>query len=1019
MVKKRLLPLIVWGFAIYWSLYAPPLFAGGKADPDLSGADALIAEKQYDEAIRILSNLSRRNPDNFSKAQIRLQKIYRIREEYNTVADELLNVVMAENIDNEKVLALIARLEELESSTNPTVRDFITRIHKLSLFNYNRQRLNRILVQGRGQLDLENYEGALQTYYSGMDMYRNDFFEAGYGGIIEERVNWGIDNIDIAVDSFPRTAAPVGQVGTEIVQAVNQNAPSARIDELYNRLNGTMDNYIYLQQLLYKTCAYFDEQLQKFQQEDSTIGDRNFLSFASRLIQGRAGETIQEGMLGALEGYWNKTVGRVAAVIQNRTDSIYAEGFSSASNRRFSAARQNFVDAMDYCRFPISLIIKNRELKDGGNPKTIRLFDQNILSENLEVYLKYESMGESIRYLLQGSAIGMNLEAFYGIEKDSVGRWRSGTITANAAMRSEQDIQTTLEAMNKEIDALLVQADQKETELKDYRAEAEKIGQSNIDFLEYIHNAQAFIGNLRSLVLIEQINSSVRYYAVANGELEKRLAGRKEQYAEGERLIAGVTKTTDNGTTVTEFYPAEGLAILSAMIQQLTGDSREADNVLARYNAESKELASNPTITIQRNSAQSMKNELAALLAGGQNLSAAARSQITQAEAYRLDGQRYYREAQAALSRQNFDIARDRITNAAKQYNSSLAVQESALIRNELYPQLVLLGQEINRIENEVVIRDVRELVTNARNAYFTGNLERAEEMLIRAQNRWHVTNSDNDEEVDYWLNIIRGAVSLRLGRVIPPTAPLYPEMSQLLSEARKDYDEGIKFLNAGQRALGIAKFNDARQKTREVKLMFPVNQEAGMLELMMDQVIDPRAFEADFERRLRAAIAGTERRSIESFADLQNLADINPKYPDMAGIIYRAEVAIGVRPPPPDPRAIARSNELTQSAQRILDGNVTTQFEVALTQINQAISLNPANALATSIKDRLLYRISRPNAIVMNSQDEAAYNQALIEYQQGNFIIVMAIVQRLLQNPQYRNIAKILELQRRVQNLL
>jgi tetratricopeptide (TPR) repeat protein len=187
----------------------------------------------------------------------------------------------------------------------------------------------------------------------------------------------------------------------------------------------------------------------------------------------------------------------------------------------------------------------------------------------------------------------------------------------------------------------------------------------------------------------------------------------------------------------------------------------------------------------------------------------------------------------------------------------------------------------------------------------------------------------------------------------------------------------------------------------------------------MMDRVLDPRAFETDFERRIRVAIAGTERRSIEAFADLQNLAEINPRYPGMTGILTRAEIAMGIRPPPPDPRIIARSDELTASALRILDGNNTTMFEVALAQINEAISLNPNNTRATAVKDRLLNRIARPASIVMNSQDEAAYNQALMEYQQGNYIMALAILQRLLQNPQYRNIAKILELERRVRSLL
>jgi len=186
-----------------------------------------------------------------------------------------------------------------------------------------------------------------------------------------------------------------------------------------------------------------------------------------------------------------------------------------------------------------------------------------------------------------------------------------------------------------------------------------------------------------------------------------------------------------------------------------------------------------------------------------------------------------------------------------------------------------------------------------------------------------------------------------------------------------------------------------------------------------MEQYTDPSAFNASFEQRLRTAVTGTKRRSAESFAELQNLAEINPRYTGIRGIITQAEIDMGYRPPPPDPQALARSRELASSANRILTSNNTTLFEVALTQVNEAIALNPENTDAMRVKDRLLNRMNVPGAVVLSSEDEVEYQKAVRELQAGNNLVAFAVVQRLLQSPKNRNITKLIELQRRIQSIL
>jgi tetratricopeptide (TPR) repeat protein len=242
--------------------------------------------------------------------------------------------------------------------------------------------------------------------------------------------------------------------------------------------------------------------------------------------------------------------------------------------------------------------------------------------------------------------------------------------------------------------------------------------------------------------------------------------------------------------------------------------------------------------------------------------------------------------------------------------------------------------------------------------------------------------------------------------------------MGQLLSDARRNFERGYALIGENRRNEGLALFADARLKTQKVKLMFPMNQEAGILELRMDQVTDPEAFAASFQRRLNEAIAGVERRSAEAFADLQNLAEINPRYPGIADALWQAEILMGRRIAPPDPRILRRSDELTGAARAVVNANVRDQFEAALRQLNEALSLNPNNDEAMALKDLVQTRMGAGNA-VLSSADEGEYQRAVRELQQGNTLTARSLVEQLLQNPRNRNSTRINELRRRIEAIL
>jgi hypothetical protein len=991
----------------------------------LSRADDLIREKQYDEAIQLLTAYISRHPDNFSPAQRRLQRIVKIRGEYNAVADELLDTVVNDG-DPEKILALIRRLEELESSRNPQVQAFIARTQALAQFTYNRNRLLRILEEGRALIEAGRFYDALLAYSGGLDIYRDEFFASGYGEIIENRVAQGIEDITGGIASFPAVSASLNAAAGDFVRAGQQQNAAAsgagvsRIAELYDRLIPPLDQLIAFQQTLYASASYFDDQLALLQQTDKNIGDRSFLSFASHLIRGSTGDGLNDGMLGAMEEYWQTVIAGAERAVENLADDSYAAAYTRIYNHEYESSLPLFETVKQYIQYPLAFIDKWREFRAGDAPPSLELFDRQVLGEAVDVFLKYRTMDQAAGYFMDTAELGSRYERSRGAgESPWVELWRQGGVSAGEALDQERLIRETSGGLLTEVDALLTRAGLDRGEPRNYQDPPENPAGRNTDTPRYMDDVYSVIGALRGRVFDWELEAAVRFYTIANGEFEQRLLSRKAEYEEGNRLIQGVPRNEDQEGTEVDHYPGEGLAVLTRMEQEIAADTQRGAELLNQYAGERNEVSGVGTVNALHGSAQTMVDELASLRAQGQRIAAAARTQIAQADTFRLDGDRFFREARNALAQNNFDVARDRLVRATERFNSSLAIQESASLRTEWDTQLVNLGEEVKRRENEFVIRDVREMVNNARNAYFAGNFEQAEDLLVRAQNRWHSTNVGDDTEVAYWLNVVRGALSLRSGRVIPPTAPLYAEMSQLLSDAKKNYDEGVRYLNANQRTVGIAKFTEARQKTQEVKLMFPVNQEARLLELRMDQVTDPEVFSASFDLRFAEAVAGTKRQSLESFADLQNLAEINPRYPGMAAALIQAEIDMGLRPPPPNPQDLARSNELTAAARRIIDENVTVQFEVALRQLNEALLLNPNNSQAMAAKDQVQIRMNGTRTIVIDSRSEAEYQRAVAELQRGNTLVALAIVEQLLQEPKNRNSTLILELQRRIQSAL
>jgi hypothetical protein len=813
----------------------------------------------------------------------------------------------------------------------------------------------------------------------------------------------------------------------EALEFGNNTDPS-EIQRLYGELRPILEQLGTVRASFLETLDSFENQLALLQRADPALGDRSFLSFASRLIRSPTEE--RGGMLGTVEAYWYAVVPRVEQVVFGITDRSYAAAYRSFTGGVEGGA-DIFRGTMECIQVSLDLItLWNLHYGEAGEPEEEAPdeagaedpLEKAVYPERIGEYLKYYAMERSIQWLLDINPLRSQGLALAQAGFPALSLWREGALPAAEAIAGEDDIRRSYASLAEGLRGLQSGLEGDLLEIRAYRREhGSQEGVPPPGDTEYLDMVNSLINDTAAGFTGQERDSGLRRYTIANGELEKALLAREGEFREAQSLLAGIPRIQEGAVEYLARYPTESLEIFTRMGQSLTGNIAEGRELLSQYGAESPDFLGPAGIGPLHGEAQSFMERLLGIETGAAPLAAQAQTQTAQAESLRREGDRLLQETQNALARNNFDVARDRLSRTTDRYNASLGIQESASLRSSWDTQLVSLGEEITLLQNEVIVREVRGLVNTARDGYFAGMFERAEELLIRARNRWRVTNITDDPEIQYWLTVVQGALSLRSGRVIPVTAPLYAEMSQLLSDARQRYDEGVKFFGSNQRVMGLAKFGEARKKTQEVKIMFPLNQEAGILEIRMDQVTDPPAFDSRFRQRLTEAVAGTKPnvRSLEAFAELQNLAEINPRYPGIRDVVIQAEIDMGFRPPPPDPRALAQSDDLTRQAQAIIDGNVRSQFEVALTLLNRALTLNPNNTRAMLAKDQVQTQVSGKAFIVIDSESERLFQQAVQELQNRNTINAYSIVQQLLQKPQNRNSTRILELQRRIESML
>jgi hypothetical protein len=999
---------------------AAPLAAAGKSDPALTEADGLIQDKRYGEAILILKKFAEKDNERFDAAETRIHAIFQQKNAYYALINELVDTLEDAPDQFEKIVAVTGVLKKMDIPQTDSERYFIDNIDYIALLALKRRQIDDILKEGRALLDKDDFTAAALKYESGFAIFEKEMKEASLGEAIVKGAAENRTKAALAADVVAEAAAPAASFHSALNAASPVTEAPGRLRAAAHALEDLLpelDGLIRAKANLVDAAAFFSgvrSGAEAAVKKSEQIG-LFFFPTSALLIRGRPGEGGSEGILGAADALWKSIVRPFDDAYAGEAERLWKEAHAEAE--REAGSRPTVKAARDFIAGPLVLAAKSALFSEAGRKPedpAPHLIDANIL--------RFRAMDDTLAAF--DDIIGTR--AYSGLQRNTrsaavLASWKEGKIGDQSAFTEIQKDRATIQSLARTLEKDIETIDSGIAECQTRSAgaagpdDAEPIARA----LNHLAAAKRLLESAGEEVFAGALDSALDLYAIANAGLEARLRSLEKDYTQTVPLMEGMEIKTEQGQEVLAHYPREANRVYNSMEDALTDSAQFAEVVYDELQKEPSRLGEYGTFRSVGDQTISLVAKVRALNDDAGNARTLSRDRYQRAESLWRSGERALEEARTALQRGGAGGARAQLDAAVSGLSESLELQENSAIRTLWTNRLEPLAAEIARLEYEEAVKEIREYINNARTRYFNGEAERAEEILVRAETRWAAVRPEPNEEITHWLTIVRGAIALREGTVIPITAPLYPQMSQLLNNAQKEYNDGAALLAARKRAEARSKMEGAQEKTREVRLLYPLNQEARLLELKIEQLLDPAQFESSFRARYNEAASGALKGSMEAYIELENLFQLRPNHPGMRATVAEAQYALGLKMRPVVKSASERAAELASSARRILVAGDPARYAEALSLARRALILDPGNSVAAQTADRLQISQSADAVLVADTAGEQDYFRAVREFQQGNGILAMSIVERLLQNPANRNNVRINALRRRIQSSL
>ena len=997
--------------------------------------DRLIKDTEYDKALQLLNSYLKKHPENFDNVQVRIKKIMNARKQYSALAEQLLWIIENEPENSQKIYEITEQLEQFEKNPSNQIKNFIQDAKKSSEFNYFRSLFLTIQKESASFTERKLYNLAILKIKEGFWLYKDEFYAKWNNNpqIIEQMENL-INQLEMQTIVFEDKTL-VNQIN-EQTQIIDEFISQKKYNEINKELENITKSIQILAEIRNNLLNIIEKMSELYEKNyDSDLNDASYIPFMIRFISG-VDNIPHSGILGCVEYYWDSTVKNLNDKVFTQLQNNYYDFTDSLNNENKEKMQENLESIKKF-------VAIQRKILDFYN-----LFEQDSDYKKENPLEYYYVLGDTLLVLSQKTLsvnelyfklLGIQQEQSILIEK----------ILNDTENTDDKKIKSLFDLSSQ---AAKIVGNKNDYELQNYqwynkyKKQKKDIWNSLLQTYNFLVDKTFNEAKNIQLDLFNQIFYAYKSNIETNSfDIEKRfevaqelLDGLPVQLSKEE-----IQQMKENSQIIVDFDYAkkhkteENLGILycypnfaQTLIMEAQSKIQNTQSKINNYcDAVYSNLKENSLISSENNSSNSqefyidyMDNQqkyFSEYEKKCNNLLGMAKQQRNKSILARNEGELRFSEAQVSLEKNDFDMARKKLQDSLKKFDESLKYQDDYKLRLECDSKLYELGIKIAKLENEIVVKEVRELKNKAKDAYFNGRFEDAQKYLNQAKSRWSVTNEIPDEEIVMLSNFVNSAISMKTGRDIPVSAPQYPEMSQLLNLAYAYFEEGSELIKKGKRNEGITKLDIAVENVQKLQLVYPLNQEAAILTLRINQLKDSKKFEREFSQKINAAklMCENPKTRKEGYANLLDYYEIQPDYKGLKELIYKVEIDIGIRQKKADNSGVKKANQLLSEAKKIYSSakDDEEKLKQALAKVDESLSLVMDNEEAVKLKDEITTKIGGTVITVLSTEDERLYQLAVQRLQSNNVIEANLILEKILQKKGNASLQKIKDLKNKI----
>ena len=949
-MKKPFRIFAVLIFSLLMQSALIPIFAQSEEEKvfTLSEIDELIEKTEFNRALYEVSVYMKTYPDDFDRAQLRVERILKERLQYNIKSEELvkaLEEVTADkdedelNVDSaiardEQKLEMISAIEELEVRQSKAQKEFTNQARRtISMAFYLRQ-FNRIMNAGKSLSDEGNFKDSMLRYKSGFNsivvesghdkIFYDDDGESRELPIAYNDVMVGNKNVDQLVTEIIGTQHDPDRTVTDgkiyeitkdyeavyaamelshnnFINAVNRNDIEGAKTEFTNLEKNfkdfaTIRNELFVQaEELERLDEIATQAIRKKYNVEQTEADisNSYISFAAKFIKGD--ETVPgTGMIAAMDMSYGKWVEELKDSVNTKLKGNFAQiekqipPSNIYANHEIFEPNINAVTAnIEFSPYGSKIQSLYDELK---NPKTGKM-DTSL--ENFENSLKFsKDFSSEVKSALTDAQILSSEKIF------------ENTDDINAQIDTALHFEEILNASSNPTPEFI--GNEKRFENSYFESEPEKVVKGEFP-IAYSDKVIDFRSDIDYYDILKQRNTSKAQERAGEvwGNIATLFAKKgsdtrdeyRKHYTQSKDIMDGTNESglnpdamdTENEIVIKDSRGAyDNAKGLNEKISALENDISEWNKSLARgqrFASTQNELRNGiANLNATRNSLEELRRLNSELMAE-------ASRRVQTADSLIASGKEHFRLMEAAANRFDYDESSNQYEQALKDYYDALDYQYSEELV-KLIQELNALRSKVREIEVDEALAQVEQLKRQANEYIIQGNFSAAVAVLNQAKNLLAKKNIDADAEVDELLLIIKDLLQSEREKTLSLQNPHYAELSKSLDEGHKDYNAGVELKKEGKASEAKKKFEDAKSSINNVLNEQPYNDEARDILFQTEYELNPgESFRTQFfEPKFREA---EKEKDLDT---LRDLAKFIPDYPGLKELIRNLENASATR---------------------------------------------------------------------------------------------------------------------------